>query len=209
MKTIKFVAVLVAAFISTNVFAQVIKGTDVTISQGKTADVTFSIEGTEKAALAEFFLTLPEGVTISYDDDEEDYIYSLESEMTLKSRGATVRKREDGSFYVLVINQSGKEFKAASGKYITLTLEADPTATVGTKTAEMTSVGLFALDTHQMNTEKTGSFKITVTDPSGIESITVDDIKDAKVYTIGGQRVEGKAAKKGVYVVNGKKVVVK
>ena len=53
------------------------------------------------------------------------------------------------------------------------------------------------------------TFTITVTDPSGIDAITVDDIENAKVYTVGGQRVDGKTAKKGVYVVNGKKMIIK
>jgi len=208
MKTIKVFAALVAAFISTSMFGQVIKGSDVTISQGKTAEVTFSIEGTEKGSLAEFDLTLPEGITISYDTDEEDYVYSLESEMTLKSHSATVRKKENGSFYVLVSNASGKEFKAASGKYLTLTLEASATAAIGETVANMKKIGLFNLTTKQMNTVTEDTFKITVADPSGIESITVDDIKDAKVYTIDGQRVDN-ITKKGVYIVNGKKMVIK
>lgn len=209
MKTIKYFAVLVAALISTNMFAQTISGSDVTIAQGKTADVTFTIKGTDKAALAEFFLALPEGVTIQYDEDEEMYMATRVNAMTYGTHSVSVTKRDDGSFYVLVKNESGREFKAAEGEYLTITLVAAANAPLGTKNAEMTSVGLFALDTHQMNTEKTGSFKVTVTDPTGIKGITVDDLDNAKVYTVGGQRVEGKAAKKGVYVVNGKKVVVK
>jgi hypothetical protein len=209
MKTIKYFAVLVAALISTNMFAQKIVASDVTIAQGKTADVTFTIKGTEKAALAEFFLTLPEGVTIQYDADEEMYMATKISGMTYGTHTVGVTKRDDGSFYVLVQNQSGREFKAAEGDYLTITLEAAPDASLGLKTGEMTGIGLFALNTNQMNTEKTGSFKITVTDPSGIDAITVDDIENAKVYTVGGQRVDGKTAKKGVYVVNGKKMIIK
>lgn len=56
------------------------------------------------------------------------------------------------------------------------------------------------------------SYKLTVIDEvvDGIQSITIDNMpKDAKVYNLNGQRMNAKALKSGVYVVNGKKIVLK
>lgn len=56
------------------------------------------------------------------------------------------------------------------------------------------------------------SYKLTVIDEvvDGIQSITIDNMpEDAKVYNLNGQRMNAKALKSGVYVVNGKKVVLK
>lgn len=56
------------------------------------------------------------------------------------------------------------------------------------------------------------SYKLKVVDEvvNGIQSITIDNMpEDAKVYNLNGQRVNTKALKSGVYVVNGKKVVLK
>lgn len=56
------------------------------------------------------------------------------------------------------------------------------------------------------------SYKLTVIDAvvDGILSITIDNMpEDAKVYNLNGQRMNAKALKSGVYVVNGKKVVLK
>ena len=56
------------------------------------------------------------------------------------------------------------------------------------------------------------SYKLTVVDEvvNGIQGITIDNMpEDAKVYNLNGQRVNTKALKSGVYVVNGKKVVLK
>lgn len=56
------------------------------------------------------------------------------------------------------------------------------------------------------------SYKLTVIDKvvDGIQSITIDNMpEDAKVYNLNGQRMNAKALKSGVYVVNGKKVVLK
>ena len=61
-----------------------------------------------------------------------------------------------------------------------------------------------------------GAYKISVTKDlmmtitasgTGINSIAADDLKNATIYTISGQRVE--KAQKGMYIINGKKVVVK
>lgn len=56
------------------------------------------------------------------------------------------------------------------------------------------------------------SYKLKVVDEvvNGILGITIDNVpEDAKVYNLNGQRVNTKALKSGVYVVNGKKVVLK
>jgi len=47
----------------------------------------------------------------------------------------------------------------------------------------------------------------TFKNATGINSIAADKMKDATIYTIGGQRVN--SAKKGLYIINGKKVVIK
>jgi hypothetical protein len=61
-----------------------------------------------------------------------------------------------------------------------------------------------------------GTYKISVTKDlkmtitaagTGINSIAADKMKDATIYTISGQRVE--KAQKGLYIINGKKVVIK
>ena len=48
---------------------------------------------------------------------------------------------------------------------------------------------------------------VTFKNATGINSIAADKMKDATIYTIGGQRVN--SAKKGLYIINGKKVVIK
>lgn len=56
------------------------------------------------------------------------------------------------------------------------------------------------------------SYKLTVVDEvvDGIQNITIDNMpEDTKVYNLNGQRMNAKALKSGVYVVNGKKVVLK
>lgn len=46
-------------------------------------------------------------------------------------------------------------------------------------------------------------------DPSGITDVMTDDNKNTPIYNISGQRVNNLQGKKGVYIVGGKKVLVK
>ena len=64
MKKIKFLLVAVAALISGTAMAQKVTCPDVTIDKGGNAELVFSIESDQPSTLAEFFLTMPEGISI-------------------------------------------------------------------------------------------------------------------------------------------------
>ena len=52
------------------------------------------------------------------------------------------------------------------------------------------------------------SYKVAVT-VNGIRAVTYDDLENAKWYTMDGLQLQGKPTKKGLYIVNGRKVIVK
>lgn len=160
MKITKIFIVLLATMISGSMAGQTITASDVTIERGQTAEVTFSINSETKAALAEFKMMLPEGVSVKYDAEQEDYVYELGSSMTLKTHSVTVKRQESGLYYVLVSNSSKREFKAASGDYLTLTLEASENAVSGK--ALIQNILLVDINAEQMNTVTAGSFSIVV-----------------------------------------------
>jgi hypothetical protein len=202
MKKIKLFAAVVAAMIYGNVSAQTITASDVEIEAGGTADVTFTITSETKAALAEFELTLPTGISIVFDEDEDDYVYELGSAMTVKTHSATIKQKESGAYYVLVMNTSGKEFKAESGDYLTVTLKASDDAATGE--AKMEKILLVALDESKMNTVTEATFAVTVGGATGINGINADE-NDGAAYNLAGQKV-GKNYR-GIIVKNGKKMM--
>ena len=204
MKTIKLVVALFATMFAGNMFGQTITANDVTIEAGKTATVTFTITADTKAAIAEFKLALPEGIAIQFDEDEDDYVYELGSSMTVKTHAATIKKQESGAFYVLVSNSAGKEFKAAAGDYLTVTLEAATDAKSGE--AVMKDIILGDINAKQMNTVTEAKFNITVGGDTGISSIEANG-SDAPAFNLAGQKVN--KGYKGVVIMNGKKAVVK
>ncbi|MCR4918677.1 MAG: hypothetical protein K5928_02520, partial [Prevotella sp.] len=44
---------------------------------------------------------------------------------------------------------------------------------------------------------------------TSIEHLPMNSQQSASVYTLDGRRIEGQPAQKGVYIVNGKKIVIK
>ncbi len=204
MKSLKIFVALAATLISGNMFGQTITANDVTIEQGGTADVTFTITAESKAAIAEFKMTLPEGIAIKYDADEEDYVYTPGADMTLKSHSVTIQKQNNGAWYVLVSNASRKEFKANSGAYLTVTLVASGDAFSGIAT--MKDIILGDISGKQMNTVTEATFAVTVGGTDGISSINAEE-SGAAVYNLAGQKVNN--AQKGLFIKNGKKFVVK
>lgn len=63
-------------------------------------------------------------------------------------------------------------------------------------------------DDYSVNPESTTTYTIKFDKPTGVGSISADEAKNHKVYTIGGVRVSGKPAA-GLYIVDGKKMMVK
>ena len=52
------------------------------------------------------------------------------------------------------------------------------------------------------------SYKVTVT-VNGIEMVTYGDLENAKWYTMDGRQLPGKPTKRGLYIVNGRKIIIK
>ena len=200
MKKIKYLFVAVAALISGTAMAQKITCAGATIEQGGTANLVFSIDSQVESTLAEFTLTLPEGITVQTEDDEYNY---ERGDMLVKSHSVTVTDKKDGSgIYVLVKNESGKNFKTTSGTLITLPIECGNNVS-GTYTAKVTGANIVNLEAKEIieETAKAFDFDITVgttgiSDVNGAEAALEDGkyekdgqitiVKNGKKYTTVG-----------------------
>lgn len=210
MKKIYYFFVVLALFLSANVNAQKLSTNDITIPVGGTANLTVSIETPEIAALAQFTLVLPEGISVQ--SEEGDYNYEEGSILYNKPK-IEVGDDPDTKNAVLVVIYKGSAtatFKDVKGELITLPLVAAASLTPGELKGKVQGIKISKYGGISVGSFADYDVKITVTDPSGINAITADEnLEDAKVYTVGGQRVDGTSVKKGVYIVNGKKMVIK
>lgn len=160
-------------------------------------DVTFAGNDEYKAATASCTLIVNDyRNTPELAFDQEEYTANMRDGNTFS--GATLYNKSEVA--PLTYTSSNEEVaEVAANGVVVLRSTGETTITVW-----------FAGDNDFKATS--ASYKLTVIDEvvDGIQNITIDNMpEDAKVYNLNGQRMNAKALKSGVYVVNGKKVVLK
>lgn len=160
-------------------------------------DVTFAGNDEYKAATASCTLIVNDyRNTPELAFDQEEYTANMREGNTFS--GATLYNKSEVA--PLTYTSSNEEVaEVAANGVVVLRSTGETTITVW-----------FAGDNDFKATS--ASYKLTVIDAvvDGIQNITIDNMpEDAKVYNLNGQRMNAKALKSGVYVVNGKKVVLK
>lgn len=160
-------------------------------------DVTFAGNDEYKAATASCTLIVNDyRNTPELAFDQEEYTANMREGNTFS--GATLYNKSEVA--PLTYTSSNEEVAEVDANGVVILRS----------TGETTITVWFAGDNDFKATS--ASYKLTVIDAvvDGIQNITIDNMpEDAKVYNLNGQRMNAKALKSGVYVVNGKKVVLK
>lgn len=160
-------------------------------------DVTFAGNDEYKAASASCTLIVNDyRTTPELSFDQEEYTANMKEGTTF----AEAKLVNEDNLTPLTYTSSNDEVA---------TVATDGTVTLRS-TGETTITVWFAGDKNFK--AASASYKLKVVDEvvNGIQGITLNNVpEDAKVYNLNGQRVNTKALKSGVYVVNGKKVVLK
>lgn len=160
-------------------------------------DVTFAGNDEYKAATASCTLIVNDyRNTPELSFDQEEYTANMREGNTFS--GATLYNESEVA--PLTYTSSNEEVAEVAANGVVILRS----------TGETTITVWFAGDNDFKATS--ASYKLTVIDKvvDGIQNITIDNMpEDAKVYNLNGQRMNAKALKSGVYVVNGKKVVLK
>ena len=160
-------------------------------------DVTFAGNDEYKAASASCTLIVNDyRTTPELSFDQEEYTANMREGNTFS--GATLYNESEVA--PLTYTSSNEEVAEVAANGVVILRS----------TGETTITVWFAGDKNFK--AASASYKLKVVDEvvDGIQNITIDNMpEDAKVYNLNGQRVNTKALKSGVYVVNGKKVVLK
>ena len=199
MKTLKLFFVSLAVLVCGNVMAQKITAQSVTIAPGATVDLVFSVESESPAALAEFELAFPEGLSVDLKNYDAGAIWNDGHAASIKT------KKKSGNTYVLVMSQDGEEFTEASGSLITLKLSAAADLAEGEYDVKMEKINLTSLEAKQMNTVEEDVIKVSVIS-TGINGLNAAE-NEEPAYNLAGQKVTKNY--KGIVVKNGKKALTK
>ena len=181
---------------------------DFTIKAGETKTLTVNLENPDMTVtLVQFDLELSEGLSVAKDGD--DYLMDL-ARTTYKKHSLDYNP-ENGR--ILLSSSSNKTLSGTSGAIITIDITAAPTFETGTITLK--NIEIVSPDNTAENPvfSKPDNVVITI-GTSGITSMTMNNEYQGNVYTLQGIKVAEDATslenlEKGVYIINGRKVVKK
>lgn len=185
----------------------------ITIETGETK--TISINMTNPSVdVASFILgvELPAGLTFVQDklwndDDEEwNYFYASLTDRKLSKFVLSENYDTDKNTLKMVINGMGQVFKGTEGAIVSFTIAATETATSG-------QMNIYDQSWSNADASLGGerpdiNVDITVTLSTKMVPTIVNN-DDANVYTLDGRKISDVSKSRGIYIVNGKKMIIK
>lgn len=138
MKTIRYLLTIAWLALAGHAVADDFTIVDFSINPGETKTISIELNNTEKSYIAfEFFMTLPEGISIPLDDD--GYLMAELNNDRINRHVLEVSLMSDGSYHFLCYSNRNTLLKGTSGEIISLTITADESATVGVKEGKLFS----------------------------------------------------------------------
>ena len=177
---------------------------DMTINPGETKEVQLLMTNTGTVAATQGNIRLPAGlsfVTKSNDKADVRNIDDRSEDFTL-----LCQIQKDGSLSFAHYSGDGFSYEGNTGGIFTFKIKADETATAGTYSITLSNVVLSIDGVGYDIPDRTSS--LTVTGTNEISNVSVNE-NDKNYYTLDGHQLQGKPTQKGVYIVNGRKVVIK
>ena len=200
---------LIAAVIPATINAQAAKLyiEDFSIKPGETKTINIILENTDiQVWQAQLDVRLPEGLSVTKDEGDLN-IELLRNDN--KNKHSLDASETEGVIRILVSTTSDKIIKGTEGAFIALEITADANFKSGViKLEKMKLVPL------EGETVIPADSECTVNGSSGIAGVTMDNEYQGNIYTLQGVKVGENASsfdnlKKGIYIMNGKKVVKK
>jgi hypothetical protein len=201
----------------------VLKANDLTLGNGESADLVISMdyETSESISGANFSLYLPDGILLNGFDTKADQdaakASALKKACDLGEDGVwgedaasgwlSVKQKADGGLLFVLIDQDDKTpFVSTKATVVTVKLHA--VADVQNGVGSIKGIGVSNTEDKSLDLGNINDVTFAVNGGSseGINEINANAAA-GKVYNIGGQQVV--APTKGLYIQNGKKVIVK
>ena len=185
----------------------------ITIETGETK--TISINMTNPSVdVASFILgvELPAGLTFVQDklwndDDEEwNYCYASLTDRKLSKFVLSENYDTDKNTLKMVINGMGQVFKGTEGAIVSFTIAATETATSGQM--KIYDQSWSNADASLGGERPDINVDITVTLSTKMVPTIVNN-DDVNVYTLDGRKISDVSKSRGIYIVNGKKMIIK
>ena len=205
MKKLFFAAV--CAFMSMSAMAQDVKCfiDDVTIGQGEKKTISLNLtNGDTKFCGCQFDIQFPAGITVEYDEEEEEYIASLTEDRKGSDHSLKMSKVGDNAYRAVVMSMGNKSFKGTEGALVNISIVAAADAAKGEFEGNIADAKFTPKSGTSVTFDKV-PFKVTIGDATAIKTVKAGVDANAPVYNLAGQKVNKNF--KGVVLQNGKKMV--
>ena len=177
MKRLRNCLLLALLTLVGNANADELKVADFTISPGGMYDMAVELENPDcQYIMTEFWMTLPAGVSIAKDEDDE-YLYE-ESSRFDKTHSLTISEEEGNVYHFLIYSSKNKALKDNSGELFTVTLVAADNATNGQYQCKIFNQIFADTDKNEHNPADV-SFNVTI--GSSVEADVVLDETNTEV----------------------------
>lgn len=210
MKALRFFLACMLMCTSASMYAEKVTVSVPEFTPGGQVDMTISLENATEVAAYSMKLFLPEGFSLVWDTEEEDYVYELSGRHT-KRFSMMITDAVDGSMlFAVYSSRSGEKLSGSDGELFKVRLHVAETVTASAQ-ASLKSVAIS--DTDGKDTELDDVvFDLKISESAGITEVSAK--KPADVYNAQGLKVRTKATTldglpKGLYIVGGRKVVLK
>lgn len=162
-----------------------------TLTRNTDHSLSFSLEGEGEYTAFQFDLTVPEGMDVT-----QMTLNSLRKQNHL----LLYNKVAEGHYRVVVLSTSNQTFNGSAGELLYMAFDDQPTDDIVIEDIHLV--------TPQASDQLFSAIGISGDTPNSISDVRHDETNsNGKIYNLNGQRL--KKAQKGLYVINGKKVVVK
>lgn len=185
----------------------------ITIETGETKTISINMTNPSVDVASFIFgVELPAGLTFVQDklwndDDEEwNYFYASLTDRKLSKFVLSENYDADKNTLKMVINGMGQVFKGTEGAIVSFTIAATETATSGQM--KIYDQSWSNADASLGGERPDINVDITVTLSTKMVPTIVNN-DDANVYTLDGRKISDVSKSRGIYIVNGKKMIIK
>lgn len=199
-------AALTAAFAYAQSDSLLVVG-DVNIVPGQENELSILLKETSQSYTAfQFDMQLPEGIAIA--EDEAGELKASLSEECEADHVLVVKNIAPNTYRFLSYSETNDDLYDSDGVLVNVTLSADETVAMDTFSASI-SDGLLVSASRNQAIQSELSFDVNVVDPTAIQKLSIlnSQFTNDNWHNLQGQRII--SPRKGVYIRNGKKVVIK
>ena len=188
---------------------------DVDVMAGTDAVLSVKMKNEVAVEGFEFDLYLPDGMSFVVDEDGfPEANLSLERTTARKTNNFDAVIQPDGALRVLAASSNGSTISGNDGEVATVKIRIDENLAAGTYTLQLKDIVISDVDAVSHYTEERDAYATVVQGvATGLDGFDADAPTAGYYYNLNGQLVRRNATTDGlpagVYIVNGKKVVVK